>query len=68
MSCKNIFQVREKEKEDKNNLQLKFYTWLGIEPSLAQTLRTKTTRKNRDGKPLTHINRNSLSWQRSEKN
>ena len=24
----------KKEKQNKNNLQLKFYTWLGIEPRL----------------------------------
>ena len=24
----------KKEKQNKNNLQLKFYTWLGIEPDL----------------------------------
>ena len=40
MSCKNIFMLGKKEKQNKNNLQLKFYTWLGIEPRLAQALRS----------------------------
>ena len=40
MSYKNIFHVGEKEKQDKNNLQLKFYTWLETEPRLAQALRS----------------------------
>ena len=30
----------KKEKENENNLQLKFYTWLGIEPRFAQALRS----------------------------
>ena len=30
-----------KSKENKNNLQLKFYTWLGIESRLAQALRSR---------------------------
>ena len=30
----------KKEKQNKNNLQLKFYAWLGIEPRLAQALRS----------------------------
>ena len=35
MSC----MLGKKEKQ-KTNLQLKFYTWLGIEPRLAQALRS----------------------------
>ena len=30
----------KKEKQNKNNMQLKFYTWLGIEPRTAQALRS----------------------------
>ena len=35
MSCKkHFFMLGKKEKQNKNNLQKLFYTWLGIEPRL----------------------------------
>ena len=40
--------LAKKEKQNKINLQLKVYTWLGIEPRLAKALRSTAPLGHRD--------------------